>query len=199
MKDLKKKDKEKIKKFLGRPLSWSSIYLFKSDPDKWYDKYFGEVKERPSGPAIFGKNVDARIEAETDFLPEVPRLGGFQHKIHVKIGSVDCIGFLDDFSEEQKILIERKTGKKWDFKRANTHGQLTMYASMIYLKYGIRPEDLTIKLIWLPTEQRLLKTDFIRDMKPVIYPVKKTMRDILSFMAEIQVIHKEMLDYIYSK
>lgn len=196
----KKDVDEKIKKFLKRPLSWSSINSFRYDPDEWYLKYIEGKRGRDTGPLVFGKNVGERLASEQDFLPEVPRLKEYEHELSVKIGNIQCIGFLDNFDLESKSFAEFKTGKKWTQDKANKHGQIDMYASMIYLKYGIKPEDLNISLIWLPTEeQQDFRTDFVKDMKPVIFPVKKTMRDILFFMAEIQVIHKEMQEYILQK
>lgn len=190
----------RVIKFKKRPLSWSSISQFRYDPEVWYDKYINGAKQRATGPIVFGKNVGERLASELDFLPEVPRLKEYEHELLVKIGRIECIGFLDNFDLEAKSFSEFKTGKKWTQEKANTHGQIDMYAAMIYLKYGIKPEDLDIKLIWLPTEeQQDFRTDFVKDMKPVIFPVKKTMRDILLFMTSIQVIHKEMLDYIRSK
>lgn len=190
----------RITKFKKRPLSWSSISQFRYDREVWYDKYINGAKQRATGPIVFGKNVGERLASEQDFLPEVPRLKEYEHELLVKIGRIECIGFLDNFDLDNRAFSEFKTGKSWTQEKANTHGQIDMYAAMIYLKYNIKPEDLDIKLIWLPTEeQQDFRTNFVRDMKPVIFPVKKTMRDILLFMASIQVIHKEMLDYIRSK
>lgn len=190
----------RIEKFLKRPLSWSSINSFKYNPDEWYEKYINGKRGRDTGPLVFGKNVGERLASEQDFLPEVPRLKEYEHELSVKIGKIQCIGFLDNFDLDNRAFSEFKTGKKWTQDKANKHGQIDMYAAMIYLKYNIKPEDLKISLIWLPTEeQQDFRTDFIKGMKPVIFEIRKTMRDILSFMAEVQVIHKEMLDYIYSK
>ena len=198
---MKRRSKDpRIEKFLKRPLSWSSISSFRYDPDEWYEKYINGKRGRNTGPIVFGKNVGERLATEQTFLPEVPRLKEYEHELSVKIGKIQCIGFLDNFDLESKSFAEFKTGKKWTQDKANKHGQIDMYAAMIYLKYGIKPEDLKISLIWLPTEeQQDFRTDFVKDMKPVIFPVKKTMRDILSFMADIQVIHKEMQEYILQK
>lgn len=196
----KKDVDEKIKKFLKRPLSWSSISSFRYDPAEWYEKYINGKRGRDTGPLVFGKNVGERLASEQDFLPEVPRLKEYEHELSVKIGNIQCIGFLDNFDLDNRAFSEFKTGKKWTQDKANKHGQIDMYCCLIYLKYGIKPEDLKISLIWLPTEeQQDFRTDFVKDMKPVIFPVKKTMRDILFFMAEIQVIHKEMQEYILQK
>ena len=196
----KKDVDEKIKKFLKRPLSWSSINSFRYDPAEWYEKYINGKRGRDTGPLVFGKNVGERLASEQDFLPEVPRLKEYEHELHVKIGKIDCIGFLDNFDLDNRAFSEFKTGRKWTQDKANKHGQIDMYCCLIYLKYGIKPEDLKISLIWLPTEeQQDFRTDFIKDMKPVIFPIKKTMRDILSFMAEIQIIHVQMQEFILSK
>ena len=189
-----------IKKFLSRPLSWSSINSFQYDKNEWYEKYINGKKGRTTGPLVFGKNVGERLASEPQFLPGVPRLKEYEHELNVSIGKIPCIGFLDNFDLETKTFSEFKTGKKWTQDKANKHGQLDMYAAMIYLKYGIRPEDLSISLIWLPTEeQQDFRTDFVKDMKPIIFEIRKSMRDILSFMAEVQVIHKEMQEFILSK
>lgn len=195
-----KKTNEQLNKWLKKPLSWSSINSFRYDPDEWYEKYINGKRGRDTGPLVFGKNVGERLASEQDFLPEVPRLKEYEHELHVKIGKIDCIGFLDNFDLDNRAFSEFKTGKKWTQDKANNHGQIDMYTAMIYLKYGIKPEDLNISLIWLPTEeQQDFRTDFVKDMKPVIFPVKKTMRDILSFMAEIQIIHVQMQEFILSK
>lgn len=190
----------RVIKFKKRPLSWSSISQFRYDREVWYDKYINGAKQRATGPIVFGKNVGERLASELDFLPEVPRLKEYEHELLVKIGRIECIGFLDNFDLDNLAFSEFKTGKSWTQDKANKHGQIDMYCAMIYLKYNIKPEDLDIKLIWLPTEeQQDFRTNFVRDMKPVIFPVKKTMRDILLFMASIQVIHKEMQEFILSK
>ena len=190
----------RITKFKKRPLSWSSISQFRYDPEIRYNKYILSKKSRVTGPIVFGKNVGERLASEQDFLPDVPRLKEYEHELLVKIGKIECIGFLDNFDLEAKCFSEFKTGKKWTQEKADKHGQIDMYAAMIYLKYGIKPEDLKISLIWLPTEeQQDFRTDFVKDMKPVIFSVKKTLKEVLMFMAEIQVIHKEMLEYIRSK
>ena len=197
---MKKQTDPQIEKFLKKPLSWSSINSFRYDPNEWYEKYINGKQGKSTGPIVFGKNVGERLATEETFLPNVPRLKEYEHELSVKIGKIPCIGFLDNFDLEAKSFSEFKTGKNWTRQKAESHGQLDMYAAMIYLKYGIKPEDLNISLIWLPTEeQQDFRTDFVKDMKPVIFPIKKTMRDILSFMAEIQVIHKQMQHFILSK
>lgn len=197
---MKQNTDPRINKFLNRPLSWSSINSFRYDPDEWYEKYINGKKGRTTGPLVFGKNVGERLATEQDFLPDVPRLKEYEHELSVKIGKIQCIGFLDNFDLDTRAFSEFKTGKSWTQDKANKHGQIDMYAAMIYLKYNIRPEDLRISLIWLPTEeQQDFRTDFVKDMKPVVFPIQKTMHDILSFMAEVQIIHKQMQEYILSK
>ena len=197
---MKNKQDPRIEKFLKRPLSWSSISSFRYNPDEWYLKYIEGKQGRDTGPSVFGKNVGERLATEPQFLPCVPRLKEYEHELCVKIGKIQCIGFLDNFDLDNRAFSEFKTGRKWTQDKANKHGQIDMYCCLIYLKYGIKPEELDIKLIWLPTEeQQDFRTDFVKNMKPVIFPIKKTMRDILSFMAEIQIIHVQMQEFILSK
>jgi len=196
MKKLKKHD-PRIIKFKSRPLSWSSISQFGYNKEIWYDRYIRGNKSRPTGPILFGKEIDEKFQTDKGFYPEITRLKDFQHELRCKIGKIEMVGFLDNFDLENKSFAELKTGKKWDQERADTHGQLTLYAAMIYLIYGIKPNDLKISLIWMPTEEKQdFTTGFVKDMKPVIFPVKKNMRDILIMMASIENTYKEMLDFI---
>ncbi len=190
----------RIIKFLARPFSWSSMSSFAYNREKWYEKYILGIKpEVDSSAMVFGKTVGERLASDPAYLPAVPRLKEYEHKILVKIGKILCVGFLDNFDLEGKCLTEFKTGKLWTQKKAESHGQIDLYVAMIYLKYNIKPEDLTIKLVWMSTEEQPdFSTGFTRNMKPVVFPLKKTMRDSLSMMVTVQKVHKEMQDYILS-
>ena len=199
LKNTMQKQDPRITKFLARPLSWSSLASFSYNKADWYDKYILGIQPEVTAPLIFGKTVGEKIASDPSYLTSVPRLKEHEHKLDVTIGKIPCIGFLDDFDLEGKCFNELKTGKMWSQKKAEAHGQIDLYAAMIYLKHNIKPEDLTISLIWLPTRtSRHNGVDFIKDMKPVIFPLKKTMRDILVMMAQVQRTHKEMQDYILS-
>lgn len=177
-----------------RPISWSCLSAWEWDKEKWYRRYVLSEKEDPTGSMIFGKEIGERL-ADPSFMPEVPRYKIAEQKLEAKLGKINLLGYMD-FYDGKKKMIEIKTGKKWTFAKADTHGQLDFYAMLLYLEKKIKPEQLDIKLVWLATEQVKGKTVFIKDMKPEIYQVKKTMLDVLQMMSRIKQAHAEMIKYI---
>lgn len=179
-----------------RPLSWSAISSFQYDPEQWYKKYV--LNERPPENAAmtFGKIVGERLANDPTYLPEVPRAERFEHELRCKIGGIECIGFIDSYTPG-KLLLEYKTGKPWDAMKAKDHGQLKMYALMLYIIDGVKPEELTIKLVSMETEARGdFSMTFVKNMKPLIFEVKLTTRDVLMFGAKLTKIVKEMEEYM---
>lgn len=180
-----------------RPLSWSAISCFEWDRDEWFSKYVLGRREVPSREMKFGSAFGKSIE-EGRCEVEMDRYDTFEQKLQVRFGDIPLIGFIDNWdSVGQRGFRETKTGKKeWTQKRANDHGQLRMYALMIYITYGINPESLEIYLDWFPTVEN---NDFTISLKnpPEIHTfrVKVTMRDILDFGAKINRIYAEMREY----
>ena len=176
-------------RFKIRPLSWSQISSFEYDPHQWYRRYILNEKIEASSAMAFGKEIGDDYKYEANFIRE--------YKLEAKIDGVPLIGFIDAFDIENKKMIELKTGKKWDRKKAQSHGQIDLYCAMLYVMHKIKPEDLDIQIIWLATEQQAdFTTAFVKDMKPVIFPVKKTMIDVLQMLSRVKRVIKEMQEYI---
>lgn len=185
------------KPFPTRPLSWSQISSFQYNPSAWYSRYvLGE--EQPESPEMrFGKEVGERLASDPTYLPEVERAIIFEQELHGKIDDIELIGFLDSFCPDKKILLEYKTSrnkKKWNHKSASLHGQLDFYAFLIYQNYKIKPEDLNIKLIYVPVHIKDGELALCDD--PInSFEVKKTMTDILRFANYIKDVRKEMEEF----
>lgn len=187
--------------FKTRPLSWSSISQFQYDKEKWYEKYVLGARTPENAAMSFGKIVGERLAKEQDYLPLVPRGKIYEYELRACIDDdIDMIGFIDSYDPENKQLYEYKTGKLWDKEKADNHGQLKMYALMLFLKEQIKPEDLNIYLVSMETEARGDFTmTFVKGMKPVIFEVKLTTKDVLMFATQIINTVKEMKEYIASK
>ena len=171
-----------------RPMSWSQISSFEYDPEQWYQVYVLGEKGEPSGAMKFGKKIGDKYLYEKTFQRE--------YKITGKIGNIPLIGFIDAFDLENKKLIELKTGRNWDLKKAQTHGQIDLYCAMLWTMHKIHPAELDIKLIWLATEETGdFSTQFVKDMKPVIFPIKKTMLDVLNMLARVKRVKAQMESY----
>lgn len=146
-----KKMKENFKK---RPLSWSQINNFKYNPDKWYKKYILDIKDEISTPEQdFGKIFAKSCEDRKPLAP-VTLYSEVEYPIFSTLEDIPMIGYIDTY-EPLKAFIDHKTGaKEWTQKRANEHGQLKMYALMLYLNFKIKPEDLNIAIEWVKTEKK---------------------------------------------
>ncbi len=181
-----------------RPLSWSAVSSFLYNPEQWYEKYILNKRSEENGAMRFGKYVGERLASDPTYLPEVPRGEEYEHELRCKVGNIPCIGFIDSYTKTTKLLLEYKTaGTPWTQKKADGHGQLKFYALMLYLIDGIKPEDITIRLVSMQTKQNQdFTVSFVDNMKPDIFEVKLTMRDILTFGAELQKIVKDMDNYI---
>lgn len=186
-----------IEKWKKRPFSWSQISQWEYDKDEWYKRYILGERSPETGPMKFGKEIGERLASDQSFMPEVPRLPVYEYKLIGTYEKIPLIGYIDAFSLEDKAFIEFKTGKNWDKKKAESHGQIDLYCALLYAMHKIRPEELDIRLVWLATEENGgFETQFIKDMKPMVFPIKKTMVDVLNMLARVKRTVQEMEEYI---
>jgi predicted RecB family nuclease len=186
--------------FKQRPLSWSAISQFRDySKEEWYNKYILGKRTPENAAMTFGKLVGDKFQYDPTFLPEVERHkdGTYEYELRCNIGKIPCIGFIDFYYPEGKLLLELKTGKTWDKEKAEGHQQLHMYALMLMIQDNIKPEDLTIRLISCETESRGdFQMCFVKNMKPVIHEVKLTTKDCLMFGASLVKLVAEMEEYV---
>ena len=185
----------------SRHLSWSSISQWEYDKEAWARKYIDGIKEEPSKEMIVGKEIGERLASDPAYLPQVPRLPVFEQELSAKFGNIPLIGYIDSYCPRTCRVKEYKTGKRaWDKKRADKHGQISMYLLMLFLQFQVKPENVDCELVWLSTEER---GDFsialIEPVVPQIFKTKRTMTDILKFGMKIKSVHKEMQEFIHSR
>ena len=178
-----------------RPISWSQIAQFTFDKDAWYKRYVLGIKEPMSKQVEFGSEIGKRIETDITFLPEIPRQENMEYKLHVNFGDVELIGYADSYAN--KHLEEYKTSSsetKWTQKSVDETGQITMYALMLYIQHGILPEDLNIRLHYIPVrENGAFAMEMYGEVKH--FTTKRTTNDILKFGAYLKTIIKEMEEF----
>lgn len=201
---------EKIKKWKERPFSWSQMSSFEYSPNQWYRKYYLGEKQKTSAEMDLGKEIGEKLASDSSFMPEIPRQKYMEYGIQVKLGDVELIGYFDSFDDEPVLpypLEEFKTGKKpWDQKRADNHGQITFYCLLLWLAKKIRPEDVLPRIHWIPTEELdqsfkdfmdgRRKIEIAKNVKPLTFVTKRTMRDVLMFSKKINRVIAEMERYI---
>lgn len=181
--------------FLKRPLSWSAISSFEYSPEQWYDRYILNKKQPENAEMLFGKAFAKSVEARKPLVP-VEIYKEVEYPLNVMFNGIKMTGYIDSY-EPHSALREYKTSKTvWAKEKAEQHGQLVMYALMLYVQHKVKPEELTIHLDCIQTEQT---GDFkIQFVKPEIihtFPVTLTMLDILRFGQRILATVKAMDEY----
>ncbi len=186
----------------ARPLSWSAISCFEWNPDEWYRRYVLGEREAPTKEMLFGSMIGKKVEKDPSFLPAVVRHSRMEYPFKGVFSKYPLVGFADSLCGETfGKLAEYKTGKKpWDQKRADSHGQLDMYALMNYMMNGVRPQDLEITLVWLPTEETPEGAiRLVEPISPVAIRTRRTMRQALEFGVRIERTVMLMQDYVRAR
>jgi hypothetical protein len=181
----------------ARPMSWSSMSSFEYSPEQWYDNYV-LGKKQSSREMTFGSMIDKKFQNDPTFLPEVERFPILQHGMKVLFADIPLIGFSDGY-DPGKRLMDLKTGKKpWDKVRADATGQLSMYSLMLYIQDKVKPEDLELSIVWLPTKEYGDFTIDFRDdpVVPQYFYTTRSMVDILTFGKRIKDTYKLMQEYV---
>lgn len=191
-----------------RPLSWSAISCFKWRPSDWYSRYVLKEEIKITQELVFGKKIDMQIQDDPTFLPELVRYPILQHHMSGTFNGIPLIGYADTYAppikyEDKKGAVKTiaairdyKTGrKKWDQKRADETGQLTMYLFMLYLRDKIRPEDVECFIDWLPTCYLNKEIVFIEPFKIHTFKTKRSMKQLLEFGQHIKDTWEAMEEY----
>ncbi len=190
-----------------RPLSWSAISSFEYDKEQWYRRYVLGEQDKPSPELIFGKAFADSVEAGKPLAP-VTQHSKVEQQFTVMFGPIPLVGYADTFDDAYfRAIGEYKTGvKKWDQKRVDEHGQITMYCLMNFITNRIKPDEVDLFLEWIPT-MKIPKENgdfgdfdyeiaFASNPPEVIkFKTRRTMADILEFGARIVRVYNEMEQY----
>lgn len=179
-----------------RPLSWSAISSFEYDPEQWYKKYVLGEAVTETKEMVWGKMVAESFGTDKPLAP-VEIYPVVEHKMAVIFNKMKLIGYIDTYDPATHNFREYKTGKKpWTQDRANEHGQLKMYALMLYVSHKVTPDKYTIFLDYIPTKENGdFSVDFVKPIKVHSFQVHLTMQDILRFAARINETVKAMEAY----
>lgn len=195
---------DKIKIWKARPYSWSQHSSFDWDKEQWFSSYVLGIRGEGSAAMAYGNVVGESIATDKP-LSGVPRQVHMEYEVRAKLGDIDLIGFFDSYScgearccpPVEKRLEEYKTSTnvtKWNQKSVDEHGQLTFYAMLMYLRDKVRPEDIHMRLHWIPTAEQ---QDFSIAVsgKHKTFPTMRTMKEVFSLMVAIKKRRKEMEAY----
>lgn len=187
-------------------ISWSQIQIFENNPKKYIEKYiYGKENDIENDYMKLGKKISTALETGektgdlvTDLVIEqIPKLKYREYEMKEKFdspyGEITLLGKLDTF--EPIRFDEYKTGHiKWTQKKAEEHGQMIQYATLIWLKYKKIPKD--VYLDWIPTERESDGEVRVTGEPVQRFKVEITMQKILEYMARVTKVAVE-IDKIY--
>lgn len=186
-----------------RPASWSYVSAYEWDKEAWFRKYILGIPEPETAELAFGKAFADSCETRRPLAP-VTMMSRMEKEFSVRLNKkVTLRGFVDTFCEDTKRVIgEYKTGVKvWDQKRADLHGQITMYALMNLIENGVRPEECTFFLEWIPTTRVesgdfSVRIDFKRPVEVRKFYTKRTTAQVLSFGDYVLRTMRDMEEFV---
>lgn len=196
--------KKLIATWQARPYSWSQHSSFDWDHEQWFQSYVLGIRGQASAAMSFGNVLGESIDTDSP-LAAVPRQTHMEYEVKTKLGNIDLIGFFDSYScgsgrccpLNEKRLEEYKTSQnvnKWNKKSVDEHGQLTYYAMLLYLAQKVKPEDIHMRLHWIPTSEQADFTVAVSG-KHQTFPTMRTMKEVFALMVEIKKRRKEMQKY----
>lgn len=184
-------------KFNKRPLSWSAISSFEYNPQQWYSKYILHTPPSDSIAMDFGKKFAKSVENRTPLVP-VTIYEEVEYPLKTTFNKIPLVGYLDTY-KPHTAFREYKTSKNiWTQEKCDNHGQLKMYALMLYLIHKVKPEDLTIHLDCIQTKEFGNFEVAFLDNTIHSFEVKLNMKDILLFGSRIMKTVDEMNNFIKS-
>lgn len=143
----------------------------------------------------FGKKFAKSVEDRKPLVP-VTIYSEVEYPLKVVFNNIHMIGFIDTY-EPHTAFREYKTAKTlWTQQKAQDHGQLKMYALMLYITHKVKLEDLTIHLDCIQTKENGNFEISFADGKIHSFEVKLSMKDILLFGSYIMKTVDEMNKYV---
>lgn len=190
-------------RFIKRPLSYSQLSCWEWNKEDWYQNY---IKNKPRGKSSameIGNVIGDSIATENSLVPDLNPPGIKEYPLTAQLGDIYLVGYCDHWCPNTLELNENKTAvnpKKWTKSSVDKHGQLTMYCLMLFLKYGIVPEDITIWLNYI----RVIEGPDMRYYLPSPielkrFQTKRTGEDIAKYTEYIIQTVADMEEYVINR
>ena len=179
-------------------LSFSQMTLFEMSPEKYADRYLFGKKERISRNMSYGSMMAYGLEVEEAtgdplldlMMARLPKFELMDKPIEADLpdgkGVIHILAKPDTAKADYTAFKEYKTSvRKWTQRMANESGQITFYATTIWLKTKKIPQD--IELVNIETsyqdDGRLTVTgNMFR------YPTTRTMSDIIKMTKRMRFV-----------
>jgi len=189
-----------MNRFVKRPLSYSQLSAWEWSKEDWYQTY---IKNKPRGKSSAmetGSVIGDSIGTDSSLIPELNPPGVKEYPLYANLGDVYMVGYCDHWCPETLELNENKTAvnpRKWTQGSVDKHGQLTMYALLLFLKHDIAPEDVTMYLNYI----RVIEGQDMRYYLPnpvefKRFETKRTGEQISEYVKYIEETVDKMDEYI---
>lgn len=187
-------------RFIKRPLSYSQLSSWEWNKEDWYQSY---IKNKPRGKSAameIGNVIGDSIGTPQSLVPDLNPPGIKEYALRATLGDIHLVGYCDHFCPDTLELNENKTAvnpKKWTKSSVNKHGQLTMYALMLFLKHDIAPEDLTIYLNYIRVIEGADMRYYLPDpVECKRFKTTRTTQDIIDYVEYIERTVADMNEYV---
>lgn len=178
-----------LSRFDQRPLSYSQLSSFEWSPAEWYETYILGKKKEPNAAMLFGSKIGDQIGTDENPIPGMNLPGVKEYELRANLGPIKLVGYADFYCPDTLILNENKTTDKpdkWNKKSVDAHGQMTMYALLLFLQNKTKPEDVTMYLNYIPV---FVGNDFQYYLpNPPTYTAIETRRTTTDIMRYVQYI-----------
>lgn len=185
-----------LSRFFDRPLSHSQLSSFEYDKEQWYLSYIKGIRFPASPEMIAGSRVGDSIGTDKSELPDLNPPGQKEYEMKAVIDGITIIGYADHYCRESKTLHENKTSTnkyRWNQRKTDEHGQLTMYALLLQLQDGTNPEEVNMQLNFIPlklTGVELRPTGTIK-----LFTTSRTQEQVDAYVEYIKATIKDMESY----
>jgi len=177
-------------------LSWTQLNLWEKDPEGYREQYIRGHPRPITNAMRLGSEVATSMETEEEtgdplkdlVISMIPKFDNREVEIAapIKIARIEIplLGKLDSARQDLMAFKEVKTGSvKWTQRRADEHGQITFYATIIREITNRIPDD--IELIWAETQMDHNYNPHLTG-KIVVFKTKRTLADIVKMKARIK-------------
>lgn len=177
-------------------LSFSQMTLFEMSPEKYADQYLFGKKQRISRNMAYGSLMAEGLEAEEAtgdplldlMMARIPKFELMDKPLEADLPDgkkmIHLLAKPDTAKSDYTAFKEYKTSvRKWTQKMADDSGQITFYATTIWLKTGNIPQDIELVdvVVGYDPDGRLVPTgDLWR------FPTKRTMVDIIKMTGRMK-------------
>ena len=181
----------RIKKYL----SYSQFNTFLSSPKRYKKMYIDGIR-LSSKYLSFGSKIATALETreksdDPDIIKALELIPDVQEKekeFLVDFEGIPLSGKLDGFEFIDGVyhIEEDKTGKNpWTQSKVDNAKQITFYVIFLWKTYGVKPEDIKVKLRWLETFEDVDGSIHLTG-RVEVFETQRTMKDILNIYPDIK-------------